>query len=147
MSQWIAITIQDLYDTKVAGLIDASNNASLGTNQKDRTTGIIADVTAEIRRKVARCNQLDVDTTKIPGGLKTLALDIMVCRIKTALEIELLDGERDLLRQRTSELNRIADGKDLVDPPDNPIAANMTQGIAQPAFGRSPHRRQNEVDG
>jgi len=127
MSNWIAITIQDLYDSKVAGLINAANSASLGAGQLDRTTGIIADVTAEIRRKVARCNQLDQDVTAIPGGLKTLALDIICCRIKTALEIDLMDGERDLLRQRNAELNRIADGKDLVDPPDNPMPANFNQ--------------------
>ena len=141
MSNWIAITIQDLYNSKVAPLIDAANAVSLGAGQADRTTGVINDVTLEIRRKVAKCNQLDQDVTKIPGGLKPLAVDIIFCRLKVALEMDLSEAERESLKARQRELDRIADGKDLVDPPDNPIAANMTQGLPAPAFGPKPCRQ------
>jgi hypothetical protein len=135
MPNWIAITKADLYNSKVAALIDASNTASLGAGQADRTTGVIADVTLEIRRKVAKCNVLDVDATKIPGGLKTLAVDLIFCRLKTALEIELNDDERQLLRRRETDLDRIADGKDLIDPPDNAVAANFVPSNPSPSFG------------
>jgi len=134
VSNWIAITKADLYNSKVAPLVDAGNTVSLGLGQTDRTTGIIADVTMEIRRKVARCNLLDQDATKIPGGLKSLAVDIIFCRLKVALEMDLSEAERESLKARQREMDRIADGKDMVDPPDNPIAANETQGIATPSF-------------
>lgn len=135
MSNWTAITKADLYNTKVAALIDAADSVMLGDQQADRTTGVIADVTLEIRRKVAKSNQLDSDASRIPGGLKTLALDLIYCRLKLALEMPLSEDERSLLKQRNNDLDRIADGKDLVDPPDNAIAANMTQAQAKPSFG------------
>jgi len=67
MSNWISITKADLYNSKVAALIDAADSASLGQGQQDRITGIIADVTLEIRRRVAKANQLDQNTAAIPG--------------------------------------------------------------------------------
>jgi hypothetical protein len=147
VSNWIAITKADLYNSKVAALIDAANTTSLGAGQTDRTTGVMADVTLEIRRKIARVNLLDSDTTKIPGGLKPLAIDIIFCRLKVALEMELTEDERKSLARRENELDRIADGKDFVDPPDNPVAANMEQGQPSPSFGDKPHRRKNELNG
>ena len=132
MSNWITIAKADLYNSKSATLIDAADTQALGAGQTGRTAGIIADVTLEIRRKVSRCNQLDQVTTAIPGGLKPLAVDIIFCRIKTALEMELSQDERALLNRREAELDRIADGKDLVDPPDNPIVAAFNQAVAQP---------------
>ena len=149
MSNWITITIADLYNSQAATLIDAANTVSLGNGQASRVPGIIADVTLEIRRKVARCNQLDANPAAIPGGLKPLAVDIIYCRLKIALQMDLTQAERDSLARRERELDRVADGRDLVDPPDNPIAANMTQGVAAPSFGDSPWpwRRRNREDG
>ena len=147
MSNWITITKADLYNSKVAALIDAANSVSLGAGQTDRTTGIIADVTMEIRRRVARANQVDANASAIPGGLKPLAVDMIYCRLKIALEMQLTEDERLALKQRENQLDRIADGRDVVDPPDNPIAANPVQTIPSPSFGRWPQRWQNEVRG
>jgi len=135
MSNWITITKADLYNSKIAALIDAADSASLGQSQADRTTGIIADVTLEIRRRVAKSNQLDQNTAAIPGGLKPLAVDLIYCRLKVALEMELTDDERAALKARHNELDRIADGRYVVDPPDNPIAANPVQSLPAPSFG------------
>ena len=126
MSNWIAITKADLYDIKVAALVDQVDALSLGAGQTERTTDIIAAVTAEIRRKCARANALDADLATIPNGLKTLALDLIAGRIKSTLELELNQDERNMLLARERDLNRIADGKDLVDLPDNPIATGQT---------------------
>ena len=147
MSNWITITKADLYNTKVSALIDAANTVLLGAGQTDRTTGLIADVTMEIRRRVSRANVLDRDTTKIPAGLKPLAIDLICCRLKVALEMDLTKDEASALTRRETELDRIADGKDMVDAPDNPIPATMTQDIPLPAFGCTPHRRKNNLDG
>jgi len=135
MSRWISITKAGLYDTKLSALIDAADSVSLGSGQTDRSTGIIADVVAEIRRKVGKSNQLDQDTTKIPGGLKALAEDIIVARLKISIEQELSTDERNNLTRRENDLNRIADGKDQVEAPDNPIAANMVNATSNPSFG------------
>ena len=144
MSNWITLTKADLYNSKASALVDAANSVSLGAGQTDRVTGILADVTSEIRRKVARCNQLDASLSAIPAGLKNCAVDIIYCRLKVALEMDLSQAERDSLAARERELNRVADGKDLVDAPDHPIAAGMVQDIPAPSFG-CPRRRWNPV--
>jgi len=136
MSNWITITKADLYNSKVAALIDAADTASLGAGQPDRSTGVIADVTLEIRRRVAKSNQLDQNASAIPAGLKPLAVDLVYCRLKNALELALSEDERLFLKQRELQLERVADGRDVVEPPDNPIAANPLQAVAQPSFGR-----------
>ena len=141
MSNWISITIADLYNSKAAPLIDAANSAVLGAGQTDRVTGIISDVTLEIRRKVAKSNQLDVDITKIPGGLKTLAVDLIYCRLKIALEMELSKDEHYTLEQRQRDLDRIADGKDMVDAPDNPEASGTVMQSANPIQSSAAPRR------
>jgi hypothetical protein len=140
MSNWIVIQLVDLYDAKAAALVQAADQVQLGPGQLSRSAQVIADVTAEIRRKVAKCNQLDQNVAAIPGGLKNCALDIIIARLKIALEQELTPDEKDGLKARERELNRIADGRDLVDPPDNPIPANMTQAKAQPSMGNWRHR-------
>jgi len=136
MSNWITIAKQDLYNSKVAALIDAADSASLGQGQADRTTGIIADVVLEIRRRVAKCHRLDANTAAIPGGLKPLAVDVIFCRLKVALEMELTEDERHTLDRREQQLDRIADGHDVVEPPDNPLAENPEQAIPAPSFRR-----------
>jgi len=135
MSSWIILTKADLYNSKAAALIDAADSVSLGAGQTDRTTGVISDVVLEIRRRVAKSNQLDQNPAAIPGGLKPLAIDLVYCRLKNALELPLTDDERLFLKQRELQLDRIADGRDVVEPPDNPIPAHPIQALAQPSFG------------
>lgn len=143
MSQWLAITVQNLYDAKIGALVDACNAAALGTGQTDRSTGIIADVVAEIRRKIAshQRNQLDQDTTTIPQGLKSLAMDMILGRLKIALEMELSEDERKNLDRHARNLDRIAEGTDVVDAPDNPIIAPMEPLVPPPSFGKHRPRR------
>lgn len=145
---WITITKSDLYNSKVAALIDAADAVSLAAGQADRSTGVIADVTMEIRRRVSQCNYVDQDVTKIPAGLKPLAIDIIFCRLKTALEQELNQDERATLDRRQRELDRIADGKDPVDAPDNPIVTDsMTGGTGIQSKAGRRHFKPHELSG
>jgi len=140
MSNWTAITIQDLYDSQVAPLIDAANSVALGASQADRVTGTIAGVVLDIRGQCARVNSLDSDTTKIPGSLKNLAVDMIYCRLKRSLQMELTEDERSNLKSCESRLQLIGDGKGFIDPPDSPIAVNFEQAQPSPSFGNCPHR-------
>lgn len=138
---WIAITKASLYDTKAAVLIDTADTVLLGTGQTSRVTGVIADVTAEIRRKCARVGVLDTDTTKIPGGLKSLAVDLIVARLKRALEQPLSQDERDELARHERTLDRIAEGKESVDTPDDPVTAPVNQAGAGAELASSSERK------
>ena len=136
MSNWITLTKADLYNSKAAALIDAADGVSLSNGQSDRTTGILADVTLEIRRRVSKSNLLDQNAAAIPAGLKPLAVDLVYGRLKSALELPLTEDERLFLRQREIQLDRIADARDVVEPPDTPLAANPVEVLPPPSFGR-----------
>jgi|GEM_PF-1371509 len=137
MSQWVSITKATLYNAKVAALIDALDTAALGDGQTNRSTDIIQGVVDHIRRKVASCrrNNLDADLTTIPKGLRDVAVDLIIARLKTALEMELSQDERDNVSRRERDLNRVADCTDVVDQPDNAIPAPMEPTVAPPSFG------------
>jgi len=141
MPRWIAITIADLYNSKVAPLITAADTTALAPGQTGRVAGVIADVTLEIRRKVASANQLDADVARIPGGLKPLAVDIIFCRLKVALEMDLSPAEAESLKSRQRDLDRIASGIDMVDAPDNPIASGSVMQSSNPVQSRADERR------
>lgn len=149
MSNWIAITLDTLHEAKVAVLIDACDTAALAAGQANRSAGIIQGVVNHVRRKVAshQRNQLDADLTKIPMGLRDVAVDLIVARLKTSLEIDLSQDERENIARRERDLNRVADGTDVVDQPDNAVVAPMEPLVPPPAFGDSPCRRKNEVNG
>lgn len=138
MSNWITITTATLNEAKVAALIEACSNAALGENQTDRAPGIIQGVVDEIRRKVASCqtNRVDSDPTKIPKGLRDLAVDFIIARLKGAIEQPLTEDERNSLTRRQSDLNRIAECKDVVDQPDDAVAPETEGTIPSPSFGK-----------
>lgn len=132
MANWIVITVDTLKEAKVAALIDACDSAALGDGQENRAAGIIQGVVDEIRRKVASCrnNRVDSDETKIPKGLRDCAVDLIIARLKTAIEQPLSDAENRQLERRTADLNRIADCKDVVDQPDDAVAPEVEGGNA-----------------
>ena len=134
---WISITKATLYDSKAAALIDACDTAALGTGQTDRATGIIQGVVDDVRRKVASCrrNLLDADTTTIPQGLRNQAVDVVIGRLKVALELDLSEDERQTLARHERDLNRVANGDDVVDQPDNPMVSPMEPTVPPPSFG------------
>jgi hypothetical protein len=143
MSNWIAITIQTLYEAKVAALIDACDTAALASKQTARSPGIIQGVVDEMRRKVASCktNQVDSDLTKIPKGLRDMAVDMIIARLKTAIEQDLSDDERANLKRHTDNLNRIANCQDVVDQPDSAVTPQMEATAPSPSFGERRCRR------
>ena len=145
MSNWIAITIETLYEAKVAALIDAASTAALADGQDDRVPGIVQGVVDEIRRKVASCqtNRVDADLTKIPKGLRDMAVDMIIARLKISIETDLTEDERKQLATHQANLNRIADCSDVVDQPDDPVQAEVEGGLSVQVIrpGRPPGGR------
>ena len=123
MSKWISITLANLYDAKICALLDACDTVALANGQTARSPGIIQGVVDDIRRKIASCrrNQLDVNVTAIPSGLKNLAVDLIIAKLKKAIEQDLTEDERRELSVNERNLNRIAEGLDVVEQPDNAL--------------------------
>ena len=80
---WITITSTDVKNHLAAAEYDAISSVALSTGQVSPVAQVIADVIAEVRNAVQSCksNTIESDTTLIPAGLKTAALDLIVARL------------------------------------------------------------------
>jgi hypothetical protein len=129
---WLSISVSDLEDAKVADLVVALRESALGDDQDDPTDRIILDVVRRIRRKIASnsANTVDEDETKIPRGLKSDAVALILQAMKGRLEIELTPDEIRTVDRIEKDLNRIASGEDSIEQPDDAI-----ESPAQPTNG------------
>lgn len=129
---WISITLDTLKEAKVAALIDAADSAALGSGQDNRAAGLIQGVVNEIRNAVATCprNQVDSDTTKIPASQRDLAVDLIIARLKNAIEQDQSEDERSNIAERRRQLRDIAACDLVVDQPDTPVAPEVQQSGA-----------------
>jgi hypothetical protein len=148
MSNWIPITLDTLYEAKISVVIDLCDQL-LVKDETGRAAGIIQGRVDYIRKRIAshQRNQLDADPARIPIGLRDLTVDLIVARLKIALETELTKDEQDQLSRHEHYLDRIADGKEVVDAPDSAIVAPVEPLVPPPAFGNFPQRRKNELNG
>jgi hypothetical protein len=130
---WIAITLATLKEAKVAALIEACDSAALGDGQANRAAGLIQGVVNEIRNAVATCrtNQVDSDVTKIPESQRDLAVDLIIARLKNAIEQPLTEDERTNIAERRRQLRDIAACDLVVDQPDDAADPDV-QGNANP---------------
>jgi hypothetical protein len=138
MANWIPITVADLKDAKLAALVRALQTAALESDppQTDPTPRLTQAVVDRIRRKIASCskNQLDADTTTIPIGLKTMAVDLIYAEMKGRLEMELTTDERDAISRHEADLKAIAKGDEVVEQPDSAIDAPVQATAGSPTI-------------
>lgn len=136
MANWIQITTDTLKEAKVAALIDACDSAALGDGQANRAAGIIQGVVDEIRAAVASCqaNQTDSDLTKIPKSLRDCAVDLIVARLKKAIEQPLTDDEARDVTERRRQLRDVASCTLVVDQPDDAVAPEVESTVPSPSF-------------
>ena len=80
---WITITSTDVKNHMAAAEYEAVASVALAAGQVSPVAQVIADVIAEVRNAVQSCktNTVETDTTLIPPGLKTAALDLIVARL------------------------------------------------------------------
>ena len=136
MSNWIAITTATLYEAKIAVVIDLCDTLLKATGQADRSAGIIQGVVDEVRNSVAKRNRVDSDTTKIPKGLRDLTVDIVIAKLKNALDDELTKQETENVAYRRQQLRDIEKGDGpAIDLPDTAINPVIESPVPAPAFG------------
>jgi len=107
---WIAITPEDLNDTKLAPLMSALRTAVLAEGQSDPVSTYITNAVNRTRRMISACrtNQVDADETTVPESLKDLVCRMVVRAAKDRLEIELTQTEQEAWRVDERELTRIS---------------------------------------
>ena len=129
---WIAINTDTLNEAKVAVLITACSEVALAEGQDNRAPGIIQGMVNEVRAAVASCggNLVDADTTKVPANLRDLCVDLIIARLKGAIEQPLTDDERNTLDWRRRQLREVASCALAVEQPDTPVEADVQGGPA-----------------
>ena len=132
MANWINITVENLNNAKIAALVDALRTAALAEGQEERSAEIIQDVVNRIRDEIKGCatNQLDADSTKIPKGLKALAVRMVLRALKDAVEEPLTKDESDQRDLDERYLVRISKCEIPIATPDDPIAGDVQVGGA-----------------
>lgn len=129
MSRWIALVTDEVLQSPHATIVAAARTKALASGNPDPLPGLIANVVLAIRRKIEsnRRNVPDADATKIPGSLRGLAIDLAAFDLITGYRQDLTDAQAEIRREHWKNLNRIADGTDVVELADNPIGAAESQ--------------------
>jgi hypothetical protein len=143
MPNWIELSVEDLNAYQVAELVTALREEALAEGQGDPFDEIFPDVASHIRRKIAAGGfTLDRNQAKIPKGLKAIACRRVVAAMKGRLGQALSKDESRDLTADEADLNRIADGKDPVDAPDNPdtTGAEIPPGTPSPQISARPRQ-------
>ncbi len=129
MANWIPVTLNDLLNAKLAGLIEALQTKALADGQDDPTEQITANVVFAIRTSISSFaeNVLDEDETTIPRDLLSLASRMVVREMQSRLQ-ELLNAD-EVEEKKSDErlLERIEEGKRKVAAPDEPQATPEVQ--------------------
>lgn len=118
MSNWTAITANDIRTGKNTALLDAVQGLADSRSEADPLPEMIADVVATLRGAISTGNRLDSDTTKIPNSLKGIAIRMVVRRLKDYLDVEMTPAEQKQADDDRSYLNRIVDAKIQFEQPD-----------------------------
>lgn len=130
---WITVFVDDLATAKAAAMVDALRTAALGAGQTDPVPDIIENATNRIRMEIAAGGKtvLDVNGTKLPPSLKSLALRMILreaqSRINAAGAMPLSEDERKEWDQDVRFLERIAKGDITVEASDDPQATPTVQ--------------------
>ena len=87
MSNWTALTIDDLKAVAFGGIIDAAQASAAGAN--DPVAEAIADAVATVRGAISTGNVLDQDPTTIPRSLRPLAARTAVFALMERVQFDL----------------------------------------------------------
>ena len=124
MSAWITLSLADLNDYLAGAQVNALNTAALAAGQTDRFTNLMTDMVNRIRVKIEGCprNRVSATPLTIPPELKWVACYLIIEAMQAGVPgLKLTDDQRDQIIRATDQLNRIADCKETVTLPPDPM--------------------------
>jgi hypothetical protein len=130
MSAWIVLTVDDLNDYLVGAQVEALRTAALAVGQADPFTNIMHAIAARIRLKIESCarNEISATANAIPPELKWIAAYLVLEAMQLRLpSLRLTDDQRTQISEAKKQLDRIADCKDVVSVPDDPLEPSDAQ--------------------
>jgi hypothetical protein len=119
-----------LNDYLVGAQVEALRTAALADGQDDPFLKIMPDVAARIRLKIESCqrNSISATANAIPPELKWLACYLILEAMQLRLpSLRLTDDQRTQISEAKKQLDRIADCKDVVSVPDDPLEPSDAQ--------------------
>jgi hypothetical protein len=124
MPAWLAIQLTDLNDYLVAAQVSALNSSALATGQSDRFTQVMTDMVNRIRVKIEGCPRNHVSATPltVPPELKWVACYLIIEAMQAAVPgLRLTDDQRAQIAKANEQLTRVADCKEVVSLPPDPL--------------------------
>ena len=116
MSNWIAVTLDDLKASGFGAVVDAAQTQSTGT--VDPVEEEIANAVAKVRRYVAAANPVDADQAKVPKSLKGLTIRAAFYALMERIRMPLSEDQRATRTADLKDLDRVGNRKGLVELPD-----------------------------
>jgi hypothetical protein len=140
---WFTITLADLNDARVGELIEALRTEALAASQTDPMPRRIQTVVDEIRRCIGfnANTPLDADPTKIPAGLRDLAVEKIVRGLKGRLGMAQTDDEVRAETLYQKRLEQLTKGEWPVDKPDTVEAVPVVQTTGGAEIISNPGRK------
>ena len=124
MPAWITIALTDLNDYLVGAQVNALNSSALASGQSDRFTHVMTDMVNRIRAKIEGCprNHLSATPLTVPPELKWVACYLIIEAMQVGVPgLKLTDDQRNQIARANEQLTRIADCKEVVSIPNDPL--------------------------
>ncbi len=132
MPAWITISLTDLNNYLVGAQVTALNSTALASGQSDRFTSIMTDMVNRIRVKIEGCprNHISATPLTLPPELKWAACYLIIEAMQAAVPgLKLTEDQRNQINKANDQLTRIADCKEVVSTPDDPLVpADVQRG-------------------
>jgi hypothetical protein len=132
MPAWTTIQLSDLNNYLAGAQVTALNTAALASGQTDRFTNLMTDMVNRIRARIESCprNHLSATPLTVPPELKWVACYLILEAMQTATPgLKLTDDQRAQIASAAQQLDRVANGQDVVStPPDPLIPADVQRG-------------------
>lgn len=143
MSNWNAITIDNLNAASVSGKVGIIQNAASTRSLPDPAPAAITSVTQELRAAIGFSGKyaVDQDATALPNGLLDLAIKKIVREMTRAVQLPLTEDEKSDEKTYEARLDKIRLGQWPIDPADNPVQVPQVQSsVVTPLIQPRRHR-------
>lgn len=149
MPAWITIQLSDLNDYLVGAQVTALNSTALASGQSDRFTKTMTDMVNRIRVKIEGCprNHISATPLTVPPELKWVACYLVIEAMQAGVPgLKLTDDQRNQITKANEQLTRIADCKEVVSLPTDPLnpvdvqRGGQTQLVSSSRRVGSPHQ-------
>jgi hypothetical protein len=141
MPAWITIQLADLNDYLVGAQVAALNSTALASGQSDRFTKTMTDMVNRIRTKIEGCprNHISATPLTVPPELKWVACYLIIEAMQAGVPgLKLTEDQRNQIRKANEQLTRIADCKEVVSVPNDPLTpADVQRGGATQLISRT----------